>query len=165
MCHTTTAASLLLCFICFIAFAPMAMAGVGCNASAPPPSALDPSPSASAAAPSAAAPSASSESSATLDDDGKSFTVARGATFAIKLAAQSGTGYTWAVTKVDGAALTPTGHKETDGTPQTPGAPTREVFRFTAAASGTARVELALRRPWETGTAPARTFHVDVTVP
>ena len=163
MCHTPTAAPLL---IAFIAFAPMAMAALGCNASAPPPSAVDPSPSASSAASgSAAPPPASSESSATLDDDGKSFTVARGATFAIKLAAQSGTGYTWAVTKVDGAALTPTGHKETEGTPQTPGAPTREVFRFTAAASGTARVELALRRPWETDTAPARTFHVTVTVP
>ena len=163
MCHTPTAAPLL---IAFIALAPMVMSALGCNASAPPPSAVDPSPSASSAASgSAAPPPASSESSATLDDDGKSFTVARGATFAIKLAAQSGTGYTWAVTKVDGAALTPTGHKETEGTPQTPGAPTREVFRFTAAASGTARVELALRRPWETDTAPARTFHVTVTVP
>ena len=163
MCPTPAAAPLL---IALFAFAPMT--AVGCNASAPSPNAVDPSPSASAAASaSAASPSATSESSATLDDDGKSFTVARGATFAIKLAAQSGTGYTWAVTKVDGAALTPTGRKEkeTEGTPQTPGAPTREVFRFTAAASGTARVDLALRRPWETDTAPARTFHVTVTVP
>ena len=121
--------------------------------------------SAGSAASSSAPPSASGETGATLDDDGKSFTVARGATFAIKLTAQSGTGYTWEVTKVDGAALTQTGKKVTEGTPQTPGAAQREVFHFTAAAQGTARIELALRRPWETDMPPAKTFHVSVTVP
>jgi predicted secreted protein len=141
----------------------MAMAGPACNGSAPPPNAVDPS--ASAAPSSSADAPSNAEKSVTLEDDGKSITLARGATFAVKLAAQSGTGYSWAVTKVDGAAVTAVGHKETEGTPQMPGAPMREVFRFTAAAAGTATVELALRRPWEKDVAPARTFHVSVTVP
>ena len=39
-----------------------------------------------------------------------------------------------------------------------------QVFRFVATGSGSAGLELDYVRPWEKSAAPARTFHLGVTV-
>lgn len=107
-------------------------------------------------------PSSGPETVLTIGDDGKSVTLARGATLTVKLGFQSGTGYTWSVTKNEGGALAPLGEPTTEGTGGAPGAGASRVFRFTAASPGHAKLELSLAR--DPSQPPAKTFHADVTV-
>jgi predicted secreted protein len=106
-------------------------------------------------------PSSGPETVLTIADDGKSVTLARGATLTVKLAYQSGTGYTWSVAKNEGGALTSLGEPTTEAPSNAPGGGATRVFRFTASAPGHAKLDLTFARD---PSAPAKTFHVDVTV-
>src|SRR5580704_10985102 len=86
----------------------------GCHDSAPPANV--------AAATSAAATTGSSDPDAAplaaadtttihVDDDGKSFDVARGATVTFSLPSNAGTGYVWVPTKIDGGVLSQQGDR------------------------------------------------------
>jgi len=83
-----------------------------------------------------------------VDDDGKTFDVARGATVTFKLASHGGTGYAWAPTQVDSAALVQQGDRTSELASDIPGAPKLDVFHFTANAAGATTVEMSLRRPF-----------------
>jgi predicted secreted protein len=103
-----------------------------------------------------------------VDDDGRTFEVARGATVTFKLPLASGTGYGWLPVPTDGGVVVQQGERASerprgeDG--GMPGAPRLDVYRFEARSQGTAVVEWQLKRPWETDTPPARTLRVTIRV-
>lgn len=98
-----------------------------------------------------------------VDDDAKSFDVAKGATIAFKLASNAGTGYVWTPTQVDASVLAQQGDRSSEVSSDTPGAPKLDVYRFVAGAAGSTVVEMYLKRPF--GSAPAaRAIHVTVNV-
>jgi predicted secreted protein len=120
-------------------------------------------PPAPAALAAPAAPTASGETVVAVEDDGKTFTVARGAAVTFRLASQSGTGYVWLPTQVDAAVLAQQGDRTSDVATDTPGAPKFDVYHFTAGAAGSTVVEMSLKRPF--GSAPpSRVIHVTVHV-
>lgn len=107
---------------------------------------------------------AAAETVVRVEDDGKSFDVARGATITFRLAANGGTGYVWMPTQVDQSLLTQQGDRSSETSSEVPGAPKMDVYRFVAGASpGSTTVEMTLRRPFGSG-APARVVHVTVNV-
>jgi predicted secreted protein len=98
-----------------------------------------------------------------VDDDGKTFDLARGATMTFKLATHAGTGFAWMPAPIDGGALLQQGERTTELTSDTPGAPRMDVYRFLGQAVGITTIEMDLRRPW--GEAPpAKTIRVTVNV-
>jgi inhibitor of cysteine peptidase len=98
-------------------------------------------------------------------DNGKSLTLARGEKLEVALAASSGTGYLWAIKANNPAVLQPRGlpglelpdavAQKTIGT---------QTFEFVGASPGTAKLELQYILPYESETAPARSFEITVTV-
>jgi predicted secreted protein len=108
-------------------------------------------------------PGASGETVIAVEDDGKAFTVARGAAVTFRLASQSGTGYAWLPTQLDAAVLAQQGDRTSDLATDTPGAPKADVYHFTAGAAGSTVVEMSLKRAF--GSAPpSRVIHVTVNV-
>jgi inhibitor of cysteine peptidase len=103
---------------------------------------------------------------ATEKDNGKEISVPKGSTFALSLEITSGTGYGWNIAK-DGAPLLKSIGKPRIEKPKDsmPGATQRQVFRFQAAESGAANLELRYARPWEKDKPPARTFTLKVNIP
>lgn len=99
----------------------------------------------------------------TLKDSDKSVVLAVGDSFAIKLPASAGTGYEWTLTDGDQRVVAPQHPSTTDVVDPRPGGQTEQVFSFIAKSTGTFRLQIALRRPWE-DSPPARTFAIDVTV-
>jgi inhibitor of cysteine peptidase len=90
----------------------------------------------------------------------------QGDTLVVALDANPGSGYRWQVRPIDGSLLQQIGPADllpADVAPGTVGAANDTVYRFRAAGTGTATLELAYLRPLET-TAPQRTVHYDVTV-
>src|SRR5450432_212495 len=72
-----------------------------------------------------------------LEDDGKSFDLARGATLTVSLPSNAGTGYLWTPTKIDTGVLAQQGDRTVENSsPGLPGAATSDVYRFTAASAG-----------------------------
>jgi predicted secreted protein len=145
-----------------LAVLPVAL--LACNAchdgSAPPASAAV-VPSASGSGNSATP--AGGETVVHVEDDGKSFDVARGATVTFALPSNAGTGYIWTPTQVDANVLAQQGDRTSDASSDVPGAPKVDVYHFTAASPGTTTVEMSLKRPF--GSAPAgRVIHVTVAV-
>jgi predicted secreted protein len=109
---------------------------------------------------------AAGETVVRVEDDGKSFDVARGASVTFRLAASSGTGYVWTPTKIDldgGAVLAQQGERSSEAVSDVPGGPRTDVYRFTASAAGSAVVEMSLRRPFGDAQA-ARAIHVTIHV-
>ena len=98
-----------------------------------------------------------------LEDDGKTFDVARSSTVTFKLASRGGTGYAWLPTQVDAVALAQQGERTTELSSDTPGAPKLDVFRFTAIAPGSTSVEMSLRRAFG-GAPPARVMRVVIQI-
>src|SRR5262249_9480405 len=90
----------------------------------------------------------------------------RGQTLVVSLEANITTGYRWET--VDGFAPTLVSLGTPDYTARTTppdiGAPGDQTFRFRGDAPGTTTLELAYRRPFEPGVAPAKTVRYDVTV-
>jgi inhibitor of cysteine peptidase len=79
----------------------------------------------------------------------------------IQLAEHPTTGYRWQVESA--AGLVRTGDDFTVSS-RAPGTAGERTFRFAVQRSGTARLALSLRRPWEAGTAPAARFEITVKV-
>jgi len=79
----------------------------------------------------------------------------------IRLAEHPTTGYRWQVENASGLVLTSDDFTISSSTPGTGG---ERAFRFTVQQSGTTRIALSLRRPWEADTAPAARFEVTVEV-
>jgi predicted secreted protein len=98
-----------------------------------------------------------------VDDDGKAFDVARGSPVTLRLASNSGTGYLWTAAPVDTAVLAPQGGRTSEVATEVPGGPKADVYHFLAVGTGTAGIEVALKRPF--GDAPpARVVHFSVRV-
>jgi predicted secreted protein len=112
---------------------------------------------------SAAAP-ASGETVVHVEDDGKSFEVARGSAVTFQLASNAGTGFVWMPAQVDPNVLAQQGDRTNELSSDVPGAPKMDVYHFVASNPGTVVVEMDLRRPWEHGGAPGRAIHVTVNV-
>jgi predicted secreted protein len=115
----------------------------------------------STTAPSDAAPKASTL--VHVEDDGKTFDVARGSAITFKLASHGGTGYAWAPSHFDSASLAQQGDRTSELSSDAPGAPKADVFQFTAIAPGETTIEMALRRPFGDAT-PARILRVTLVV-
>ncbi len=101
--------------------------------------------------------------------DGRSETVKRGDTLAVHLDANPSTGYRWEMTRLAGGSVVPVGlpdyQPETAAGVPRVGAPGHTTFRFRALEAGTSSIELAYRRPWEAGVAPAKTVRFEIAVP
>ncbi len=116
------------------------------------------------AVPGAAAAVSNGETVVHVEDDGKTFDVARGSAVTFKLAANAGTGFQWSPAPgVDPSILAAQGERGQEISSDAPGAPKLEVFHFLAGAPGTVTVEMDLKRAF--GSAPpARVVHVTLNV-
>ena len=97
----------------------------------------------------------------TQTQSGKHVSAAPGDVIVIRLAEHPTTGYRWQVEHA--AGLVPTSDDFTVSS-RTPGTGGERTFRFAVQQSGTTRIALSLRRPWEASTAPAAHFEVIVEV-
>jgi predicted secreted protein len=132
----------------------------------PPASAQGPSADSSVAPP-PVDPPATGETRIEMEDDGKSFDVARGSPLTFELTRNAGTGYAWRVGEVDPTILARQADAG-DGAPEdaaanVPGGPRRDSYRFVAVGPGTSVVTLTLARSFGS-TAPARTVRVTIHV-
>ncbi len=92
-------------------------------------------------------------------------TVPKGGTLVVRLPITTGTGYTWEIAKNDADRLKPTGKPTVERPDKSvPGAKTAQVFRFGAAAAGTAELVLEYKRPFEKDKPPAKTYRLTVKV-
>jgi predicted secreted protein len=99
-----------------------------------------------------------------VEDDGKTFDVARGSTVTLSLASNAGTGYAWTPTQIDATLLAQQGDRAVvQNAPGVPGGPTSEVFHFIAQAPGTTSLEMSLKRGFGSGQ-PARVVHITINV-
>jgi predicted secreted protein len=129
----------------------------GCRHGGGPP---DPSPPTSAAT----ADPPAAETVVRVEDDGKTFDVAVGASLTFRLANHGGTGYAWVPATVDGgegSVLSRVGETTSEASSDVPGASKLDVLRFVARRAGTATVEMDLVRPWE-HQPPVKTLRVTV---
>ncbi len=133
-----------------------------CHDGNAPPASAAVVPSATQASGNTATPAAG-ETVVHVDDDGKTFDVARGATVTFALPSNAGTGYIWTPTQIDTNVLAQQGDRTSDASSDVPGASKVDVYHFSAANAGTTTVEMSLKRPF--GSAPAgRVIHVTVAV-
>jgi predicted secreted protein len=109
-------------------------------------------------------PRPASETVVQVEDDGKTFEVAAGATVTFKLASNAGTGYVWVPTGVDPAILAQSGDRTNELASNAPGAAKVDVYRFAAQRAGSTTVEMDLQRPWTKTAPPAKSIHVIVNV-
>ncbi len=102
----------------------------------------------------------------TLADNGKKVTVSPGYQISVQLPDNSGsTGYSWQNTTLKNQVLTLRSTRYIPpGGPPMPGASGTIMFTFTAQRNGSTVLRLELRRPWETGQAPAQRFEATVQV-
>jgi predicted secreted protein len=106
---------------------------------------------------------AAAETVVRVEDDGKTFEVARGATLVFKLVTHGGTGFAWMPAPLDGGTLAQQGDRTTELASDVPGSPRTDVYRFVAQTPGTTTIAMELERPW--GDAPpAKTLRVTVNV-
>ncbi|HKN00441.1 MAG TPA: protease inhibitor I42 family protein [Candidatus Binataceae bacterium] len=97
--------------------------------------------------------------------DGGMLSVFAGDTVRVELRATPSTGYSWQVVQVNKSVLVQRGNPTFKRAPEeVPGAEGHSVIDLLAATPGSCVLQLAYSRPWEKGSAPARTFSVDVTV-
>jgi predicted secreted protein len=148
-----------------LAISAVALSLIACNGcgerNAPPPNASGP-----AAAPSGAgsASQGSGDAVVHVEDDGKTFDVATGATVTFKLASNGGTGYVWMPTGVDSSVAAQQGERASESLSDVPGAPKVDVYRFAALRAGSTPIEMDLQRPWTKAAPPAKSIHVIVNV-
>jgi predicted secreted protein len=109
---------------------------------------------------------AAENSSVTVSEDGSGSTIelSDGKTLIIRLPARFGTGFSWAVTKAQGAPVELTSSRvERDGADR-PGAEEMQVFVFKPTRKGSGTIELGYRQPWLKDEPPQRNFVLDVDV-
>jgi inhibitor of cysteine peptidase len=101
----------------------------------------------------------------TEDQNGSTVGITKDQTLAIRLSAQSGTGFSWELARTPSAPVSLAGPSLESVEPRgRPGGPTAYLFLFKPTAAGSGNIELGYRRPWEKDTPPARTFTVHVVV-
>jgi len=100
----------------------------------------------------------------TESENGKTVQLPLGGQLVVRLPAQLGTGFSWAVVSRKGGALRVTEQRTESAGQLRPGGSEEQVFVFAPQASGSEDVELAYRRPWEQNQPPARTFRFSATV-
>lgn len=96
--------------------------------------------------------------------NGKAVQLPHGIQLVVRLPAQLGTGFSWAVVQHKGDALRLTEQHTERATQMRPGGAEEQVFVFAPQTSGSEEVEFAYRRPWEKDQPPARIFRFSVTV-
>ena len=93
----------------------------------------------------------------TEKDSGRILETEVGDTLELRLSANPSTGYSWS------CVLRITGERY-ENLPDTPpdftGAPVIKIYTFAVSGPGEAGIKLEYRRPWERGTAPAKTFDI-----
>lgn len=99
----------------------------------------------------------------TLDDADKTVAVVPGQTLEVKLDGNPSTGYTWTVASAP-EFLKSEGEPtfESKAESGVVGASGTQTLKFSVTAGGEGELSLSYLRPWETGTAPAETFKVNV---
>jgi len=100
-------------------------------------------------------------------DNGKTLSLGHATTVTITLAGNATTGYSWAVTKMEGTALEQAGeiqYTPSRARPGMAGSGGTSTATFRAVKAGTSTITLAYARPWENGQPPAKTFQVTITV-
>ena len=101
----------------------------------------------------------------TAEDSGGQVEVRAGQQFAISLAANPSTGYTWEPEALDATMFEQVGEPEFEGSdPGLLGAGGILTLTFEALKPGTATLTLVYHRSWEVDVAPADTFSVTVMV-
>ncbi|MBN1660220.1 MAG: protease inhibitor I42 family protein [Anaerolineae bacterium] len=88
----------------------------------------------------------------------------KGEILALSLESNPATGYGWMVRGANARVVRQVGEEWIASVPGKLGAPGTQVLRFAGVGKGRTTLNLEYRRPWETDTAPARTFRVDVNV-
>jgi inhibitor of cysteine peptidase len=96
--------------------------------------------------------------------NGKTVQLPIGGQLVVRLPAQLGTGFSWAVVSRKGDALRLTQQRTESAGQLRPGGSEEQVFVFAPQTSGFEQVELAYRRPWEKDQPPARVFRFSATV-
>lgn len=103
----------------------------------------------------------------TKADNGRTVTVAVGATIHVRLAGNPTTGYRWRTAKLDGSAVKQEGKPAYEARQHPPGmvgVGGTYTFKFKAVKPGSAEVGLQYSRPWEKNKPPAETFRVKLAV-
>jgi inhibitor of cysteine peptidase len=96
--------------------------------------------------------------------NGKTIVIAKYAPLIIALESNPSTGYSWRVSKNDSAIVKLIEQSAFPPMMRMPGAPSHEMFKFKAIATGSDSIELEYLRPWEKGVAPVKKFSIEVTV-
>jgi inhibitor of cysteine peptidase len=99
----------------------------------------------------------------TQRDNGAQIVLTSKTRLIVRLPAQPGTGYSWALQAGSSLLRLVKSYVQTSGHPL-PGGTETQVFVFTPVASGTDELELDYRRPWEKGVATAKVFRFTATV-
>jgi inhibitor of cysteine peptidase len=97
----------------------------------------------------------------TQTQSGRRVSAAPADVIVIRLAERPTTGYRWQVENAAGLVQAGANFTASSSVPGTGG---ERTCRFAAQQSGTARIALSLRRPWEAGTAPVDRFEVTIEV-
>jgi predicted secreted protein len=82
----------------------------------------------------------------------------------VRLPAQLGTGFSWAVTNIEGAPMRLSDSQIEHNDPGLPGGPETQVFHFKPTGSGEGTIDFGYRQPWVTDKSPERRFTVHVVV-
>jgi inhibitor of cysteine peptidase len=126
-----------------------------------------PTPPTTATAPATAATAKAAELAVSQADNGKTLNLGTNKTVAISLPGNATTGYSWAVTKIDGTALEQTGSVQyvpDRARAGMVGSGGTSIATFRAVKPGQSTITLGYARPWETGTPPANSFTVTLVV-
>ena len=117
--------------------------------------------------PTATASDYPSEVQLTDSDNGSSVRLANGGQLIVALISNASTGYSWSVQDPAPGQLELQGEPRyvpPGSTNNVVGAPGTQVFTFLAKSSGSARLTLQYKRPFEPGAAPDETFSVTVDI-
>lgn len=96
--------------------------------------------------------------------NGDAIQLSKGRALVVRLPAQFGTGFSWAVTRMTGSALRLGGNQTESQSAGTPGASETQIFTFEATSSGTSEIEIGYRQPWMKDQPAARNFTLHVSV-
>lgn len=104
------------------------------------------------------------DSAVVYQQPGEKITVVIGKRFAVELAANPTTGYSWQLASDPGGAVRLVDEDYTATGTQQPGSGGVQRFTFEGASAGSATLDFAYVRPWEKDAAPAQTASYPVTV-
>lgn len=114
-----------------------------------------------------ATPARSPGSVVTLSDsdNGKTVELKKGATLIVQLVSNATTGYSWsALSSSSALKLIKSDYKEQQEKAPIAGSPGLQSFEWKAEASGTVRLHLEYRKPWEKNVPAAKSFSITVQI-